>query len=360
VSKKTPLFLAHQSAGAKLVDFAGWQMPLHYGSQIDEHHQVRQNVGLFDVSHMGVVDLSGADVAAYLRKLLANNIDKLVDGQALYTCMLNEKGGVIDDLIVYRINQKFYRLVINAGCRENDVAWMRVHLDNFSVTLTERTDLSMIAIQGPNTDRVMQQWLPADQYAALQTLKAFHFLQLGEHFIAKTGYTGEQGYEIIIAEDQAEQIWQALIDYGAKPCGLGARDTLRLEAGLNLYGQDMDLNTTPLESNLAWTVAMEPADRHFVGRDALEAQQNQGMRQKLVGLVLEGAGIMRHDMVVNFDENGQGQITSGGYSPTLDKSIALARVPIDAEEKCSVQIRKQSVPAIIVKPPFVRHGKKMY
>lgn len=343
-----------------MVDFAGWDMPLHYGSQLQEHHQVRQHAGMFDVSHMGVVDLHGADAAAYLRLLLANNVDRLTDGKALYTCMLNEQGGVIDDLIVYRISQDAYRVVINAGTREKDVAWMRMQAQAFNVTLNERTDLAMLAIQGPEIIDKLSQLLPPDQAETARQLKPFTFAVLGDLFVARTGYTGEDGYEIILPDNKVEMLWQACLKAGILPCGLGARDTLRLEAGLNLYGADMDESVTPLESNLGWTVVMDPKERDFIGRAALEKQRQQGVSRRLVGLVLEGAGIIRNHQKVLISGDGEGEVTSGGYSPTLEKSIALARVPAEIGTQCFVEIRNKQVPAQVIKPPFVRHGKKMF
>ncbi|EKD71975.1 MAG: hypothetical protein ACD_46C00042G0002 [uncultured bacterium] len=359
MGKRTPFYASHVQANAKIVDFAGWDMPLHYGSQLQEHHQVRQQAGMFDVSHMGVVDLHGVDVQAYLRRLLANNVDRLVENKALYTCMLNEKGGVIDDLIVYKVNDHFYRLVINAGTREKDIAWMRMQAQSFDVSITERIDLAMLAIQGPEVKNKVTQFLSSEQAPLVQQLKPFTFAAVNDWFIARTGYTGEDGYEMIIPASDAEKIWQKMLSVGIAPCGLGARDTLRLEAGLNLYGSDMDENVTPLESNLAWTVIMDPADRNFIGRQALETQSQQGVKRKLVGLVLDGPGIIRNQQKVLIKNNGEGEVTSGGYSPTLEKSIALARVPADIGAECFVEIRNKQIPAQVIKPPFVRNGKKL-
>lgn len=362
MGKQTPFYDLHIKANAKMVDFAGWEMPLHYGSQLQEHQQVRQQAGLFDVSHMGVVDLHGQDTKAYLQHLLANNVDKLVDGKALYTCMLNESGGVIDDLIVYKISSDFYRVVINAGTRAKDLAWMREQIKSYSVELTERTDLAMLAIQGPEIRKKIPQLFTPTDAALIENLKPFTFMTRDGLFVARTGYTGEDGFEMIFNATDAPHWWQVLSAADIAPCGLGARDTLRLEAGLNLYGADMDEQVTPLESNLAWTVALEPADRHFIGRQALEQQVKQGVPQRLVGLVLDGPGIIRNHQRVSSDINGSGEVTSGGYSPTLEKSIALARLPaaIVEQGKCFVEIRNKQIPAQIVKPPFVRQGKKVF
>ena len=358
MGKRTPFYDLHLKANAKIVDFAGWDMPLHYGSQLQEHHQVRQQAGMFDVSHMGVVDLQGNDVAPYLRHLLANNIDRLTPGKALYTCMLNEQGGVIDDLIVYKIADDFYRLVINAGTRDKDIQWMKKQRGQFAFTLKERTDLVMLAVQGPSARTIIAS-LFQKQAEELQNLKPFNFMTVNDWFIACTGYTGEDGYEIILPAGDASATWQSLQEKGVFPCGLGARDTLRLEAGLNLYGADMNETVTPLESNLAWTVAMEPSDRHFIGRGALEKQLQDGIKHRLVGLVLEGPGIIRNHQTVLMNGDGSGEVTSGGYSPTLEKSIALARVPAGTGTHCSVEIRNKNIPAMVVNPPFVRKGKKM-
>jgi aminomethyltransferase len=360
VGKRTPFYELHLRANAKMVDFAGWEMPLHYGSQIQEHHQVRQHAGMFDVSHMGVVDLHGGDVAPYLRRLLANNIDRLIDGKALYTCMLNEKGGVLDDLIVYRLSDHDYRIVVNAGTREKDVAWMKMQADAFDFKQVERTDLVMLAVQGPEVKAKIAQLLSSQQADVVVNLRPFTFTVIDDLFIARTGYTGEDGYEIIFPATKANLLWQSLLNASVAPCGLGARDTLRLEAGLNLYGSDMDETVTPLESNLAWTVAMEPKERQFIGREALAIQSQQRMKRCLVGLVLEGPGVIRNHQKVIITSKGEGEVTSGGYAPTLGKSIALARVPAEIDTQCFVEIRNKQIPAQVVKPPFVRNGKKCF
>ena len=359
MGKRTPFYDLHVKSNAKIVDFAGWDMPLHYGSQLEEHHQVRQRAGMFDVSHMGVVDLHGQDAGKYLRQLLANNVDRLMPGKALYTCMLNENGGVIDDLIVYKVADDFYRLVINAGTREKDLAWMRQQAISFQIKLTERTDLVMLALQGPDVFARMPLLFP-EQAEQINNLKPFTFAQAGDWFIARTGYTGEDGVEIIFPAAEADSFWNKCLDAQIQPCGLGARDTLRLEAGLNLYGSDMDETVTPLESNLSWTVIMDPIDRDFIGRAALEKQKQQGVVKKLVGLVLDGPGVIRNHQKVFIESDGEGEVTSGGFSPTLNKSIALARVPANIGAQCYVEIRNKRIPALVIKPPFVRLGKKVF
>lgn len=358
MGKRTPLYNLHVEMGARMIDFSGWDMPLHYGSQIEEHHQVRQGAGMFDVSHMTIVDLEGGNARAFLRRLLANNVDRLKHpGKALYSCMLNENGGVIDDLITYCMNDRRFRLVVNAATRDKDLAWIEQQAKPFAVTVRERPDLAMIAVQGPQArSRVLSVLDPALRTAA-DALAPFTAFEADEWFIARTGYTGEDGFEVILPGARAPGLWKALHEEGVKPVGLGARDTLRLEAGMNLYGTDMDESTTPLESGLGWTVAWEPPERDFIGRRALEQQRQQAPKRKLVGLVLGDKGVLRGHQKVVVEGVGEGEITSGGFSPTLGKSIALARLPAAAGSMCKVSIRDKLAAARIVKPPFVRHGK---
>ena len=358
MAKRTPLYDLHVEMGARMIDFGGWDMPLHYGSQIEEHHQVRQGAGMFDVSHMTVVDLEGANARAFLRRLLANNVDRLKHpGKALYSCMLNENGGVIDDLITYCMNDQRFRLVVNAATRDKDLAWIEQQAEPFAVTVRERPDLAMIAVQGPQArSRVLSVLEPALRPAA-EALAPFTAFEAGAWFIARTGYTGEDGFEVIVPGERAPGFWKALHEAGVKPVGLGARDTLRLEAGMNLYGTDMDESTTPLESGLGWTVAWEPPERDFIGRRALEQQRKQAPKRKLVGLVLSDKGVLRGHQKVVVEGIGEGEITSGSFSPTLGKSIAFARLPAAAGNVCKVNIRDKLAAASIVKPPFVRHGK---
>ncbi len=357
---KTPLHDTHVSLGAKMVDFGGWDMPLHYGSQLQEHHVVRRDCGMFDVSHMNVIDLKGANTRDFLRLLLANDVVKLTTpGKALYSCMLNANGGVVDDLIVYYFDDQWYRIVANAGTRDKDMLWIQNAARQFGdVKVTQRDDLAMIAVQGPNAREKVYAALGESLRASAGTLKPFHSVSVGDLFIATTGYTGEDGFEIVLPAKSAPATWQALHQAGVAPAGLGARDTLRLEAGMNLYGQDMDENIGPLESGLAWTVAFNPSDRGFIGRDALEKQQAAGVPLKLVGLVLEGKGVLRNHQKV-FCTAGEGDITSGSFSPTLERSIALARVPaaVGVGDHCEVDVRGRREPARVVKYPFVRNGK---
>ncbi len=358
--KRTPLYDAHVSYGARIVDFAGFEMPIHYGSQIEEHHYVRQNAGMFDVSHMCVIDLHGARVRDFLRYLVANDVARLDgnEGKALYTCMLNEKGGVIDDLIIYYMDTVWYRLVVNAGTRDKDLAWINRHAVSFDVTVEERIDLAMIAVQGPNA-RFMVHEAMKDLAAEASKLERFSAYATHDRMIARTGYTGEDGYEIMLPNEAIENLWETLVEIGVKPCGLGARDTLRLEAGMNLYGQDMTDKTTPLISGLSWTVALIPEDRKFIGRDVLVQQKAEGVPQQLVGLVLEGKGVLRSHQKVIIEGVGEGEITSGSFSPTLGYAIALARIPAGSYQQCQVEIRNKLLSARVVKPPFVRNGKSV-
>ena len=357
MGSKTPLYDNHVEAGARIVDFGGWDMPLHYGSQKEEHHAVRQSAGVFDVSHMTVVDLAGERVREFLQYLVANDVAKLKDfGKALYTCMLQEDGGVIDDLIVYYIADDDFRLVVNAATREKDLAWVRRQAEAFGVQVAERAELAMLAVQGPKARELAAPVIPAEYRDAALALKPFFGLDAGDYFVARTGYTGEDGWEILMPAADAHAVWDRLIAAGIAPCGLGARDTLRLEAGMNLYGTDMDETVTPLESGLAWTVAWEPADRDFIGRAALEAQRGKTDKRRFVGLVLEDKGVLRNHMKVVVEGAGEGEITSGGFSPTLERSIALARVPAGDYDRAQVEVRGKLLDVRVVRPPFVRNG----
>jgi len=354
MGKKTPLYDCHLQANAKIVDFAGWDMPLHYGSQVQEHHHVRKDAGVFDVSHMTIIDCIGSNTISFLHRLVANNVDRLESAKALYTCMLNEQGGVIDDLIIYKIDSTFFRLVVNSATRDKDLAWINKQSEPFNISITERTDLAMLAIQGPAVKEKLSSLFEEKDWQAILALKPFHFISVKDYFIARTGYTGEDGFEVILPATMAPDFWNTLLKNGIFPCGLGARDTLRLEAGLNLYGADMDETVTPLESNLGWTVAWEPLDRDFIGRNALQEQRNVGIKKRLVGITLNGPGVLRnHQQII---ENGSivGEITSGSFSPTLNKGIALARVNADIGTTCLVDIRGKQVAIQVTKPPFIK------
>ena len=347
--KRTFLNQAHLDHGGKLVDFSGWSLPIHYGSQIKEHLAVRHGVGIFDVSHMTIIDCKGPMVRDFLRRVLANDVGSLAINQALYSVLLNERGGVVDDLIVYRLSD-CYRLVTNAATKDKVLAWL--DLQNLEQIQLEELDLSMIAIQGPRSLQAIGSWSKTYDF---ESLKPFSCVLIDEVLVARTGYTGEDGFELIVPNEQVVGAWNFFVNEGAVPAGLGARDTLRLEAGLNLYGQDMDEEVDPLVSNLGWTIKWEPKDRDFVGRDALQIRR-QELDEKLVGLILIGKGVLRHGQRVLTD-HGEGVITSGSFSPSMDCSIALARVPKLARERCRVEIRDKLVEAVVVKPPFVKHGK---
>jgi len=368
----TPLNAIHRALGARMVDFGGWDMPVNYGSQIEEHNAVRADAGMFDVSHMCVVDLSGPNTRAFLRGLLANNVDKLqTPGKALYSCMLDEKGGVIDDLIVYFFAEDRFRLVINASTAVGDIEWILSHnaATASGVTITPRrgdvapagvSKLAIVAVQGPNARQKVYQAFPSTQPA--DTLKPFNALvvhdpEMGELMVARTGYTGEDGFELVVPAENVAGIWEKLSAAGVRPAGLGARDTLRLEAGMNLYGQDMDVHTSPLDAGLAWTVDLQ-SERDFVGKSAMLAS---GQQKTFAGLILrDKGGVLRaHQKVIT--AAGDGEITSGTFSPSLSQSIAFARLPRDIAPGAEVQveIRDRKLTATVVKLPFVRNGKAL-
>lgn len=341
-----------------MTPFGGWEMPLHYGSQIDEHHEVRNNAGLFDVSHMLVLDLHGPGTRPFLRRLLANDIDKLKEpGQAIYSCMLNTSGGVIDDLVAYFRAEESYRLVLNAGNREQDMHWIRQQAAKFRVSLLPQTEFSMLAIQGPKAELLLCSVLDSKVSESTKALKRFQSLETEDLFISRTGYTGEDGFELILPSSQAEAWWQRLERAGAKPTGLGARDTLRLEAGMHLHGQDLDEHHSPLESGLGWTVAWQPETREFIGKDVLLRQKQRGGLPLFAGVLLLEKGVLRSGMTLLAGQQAIGVITSGGFSPSLNQSIALARVTGDLKgNKCEIEIRGKMKMAKLVKPVFVRNG----
>jgi aminomethyltransferase len=361
MDRRTVLYEAHRAMGARLVPFAGWAMPLHYGSQLAEHHAVRRAAGMFDVSHMGIVDLAGTRVGEFLGRLLANDVARIPQtGRALYGCLLNECAGVLDDLIVYHIHPQGYRLVVNAATRDKDLAWVRAQAQAYAVQVQVRDDLAMLAVQGPQAREQTMAVLGAPRARIAQGLRPFTCAQLGDWFVACTGYTGEDGFELMLPHTDALALWRDLAVQGVAPCGLGARDSLRLEAGMNLYGAEMDEAVTPLECGLGWTVAWEPAERRFIGREALEQQRARGVPRRQLGLILQGQGVLRAGQRVHCAELGEGLVTSGGFSPTLGRSIALARVPAATGTSCEVEIRGRPVAASVVKPPFVRQGKATF
>lgn len=356
---RTPLYQSHLTAGAKMVAFSGWMLPLHYGSQLEEHHQVRRDAGMFDVSHMTVVDVSGTQSRVYLQYLLANDVARLqVTGQALYSAMLNQTAGVLDDLLVYR-TESGYRLVLNAATHDQDLAWMRQQAGPFAVTLNERNELAIIAVQGPRARTACAGVLSASRAALITTLEPFHATSDGQWMLARTGYTGEDGLEIILPACEAPVLWAELLRAGVKPCGLGARDTLRLEAGLNLYGAELDEHSSPLAANMGWSIAWEPVGRDFIGRQALEAQRQAADQPRQVGLVLRERAVLRSGQPVMVAGQSVGRITSGSFSPTLGCSIALARVPRDIGSTAQVEVRGQQLEVQVVRPGFVRHGRSL-
>ncbi|WP_297920510.1 glycine cleavage system aminomethyltransferase GcvT [uncultured Agitococcus sp.] len=357
---KTALYEQHLALNARMVDFGGWDMPVQYSSVLAEHHAVRRAVGMFDVSHMTVLELTGADAVPYLRRLLANDVSRLkIAGKALYSAMLNEQGGVIDDLIVYApTTQKpdLWRVIVNCGTHDKDLAWMQKQAEGFAINLIERTDLAMLAVQGPKAYRVVSDVLGDEAGAIIQALKVFQGREYNDWFIARTGYTGEEGLEILVPEAQIADFWQKLLAAEVLPCGLAARDTLRLEAGMNLYGNEMNDDVSPLVANMAWTIAW---DHDFIGKEALVTEQANGVKQQLVGLVLQDKGVLRSHQKVIVDGVGEGETTSGTFSPTMEKSIALARIPAGDVQQVWVEIRGKRLAANVVKPPFVRLGKKL-
>jgi aminomethyltransferase len=358
MGQHTPLYQAHLNAGAKIVDFAGWDMPLHYGSQLQEHHQVRQAAGVFDVSHMGVIDVNGCDAERFLRTLLPNDVARLSPGKALYSCLLNHEGGILDDLIVYYRRNGYYRIVVNAATRHKDLAWMQQHSAAYAVAIEERRDLAILAVQGPNARALTLPLLPPDLRSAAHALRYFYACDNDHYFIGRTGYSGEDGFELIVPATDAAPLWDALLAAGVKPIGLGARDTLRLEAGMCLYGSDMDEHTTPYEAGLGWTVTWN--ERDFIGRHALQTQHEHGTAMTLKGLVLCDKGVPRPHQQVYVGDLCVGELSSATFAPSVGKGIALARVPTSLEGEVSVAIRDKKIAALIVKLPFVRHGHVFY
>lgn len=359
--QRTPLYEEHCKVRATLVDFAGWSLPIHYGSQLQEHHAVRNEAGVFDVSHMTVIDLKGENARSFLRYLLANDVAKLPLKKALYGCMLNESGGIIDDLIVYYLRESpdYYRMVVNAATREKDIVWIKKQAEPFNIDIEVCQDIAMIALQGPLALSKLASVLSPACMNAVSSLHRFEACTEGHWFIARTGYTGEDGVEIILPAKEAPLLWQQLLNNGVKPCGLGARDTLRLEAGMHLYGSDMDENVTPLESGLGWTVSFEDSDRNFIGKAALLQQKAEGVKHRFVGLILEAKGVLRNHQRIVCANAEDGEITSGSFSPTLQQAIAMARIPASAKENhCQIDMRGRLLPARIVNLPFVRKSKE--
>ena len=356
--KKTKLYEKHVQAGAKMVDFAGWDMPLHYGSQINEHKVVRSDAGIFDVSHMRFLTIQGVDAEGFMRRLICGDVASISENQGLYSCMLNENGGIIDDLIAYKIDNDNYHMVVNAGTAAKDLAWMHQQAGGMQVEIIENEDRSILALQGPKARDKFASAFPEHQAAS--ALNKFHFTIIKDMFIARTGYTGEDGYEIVIPNEQAEDVWDRIIGAGFTPAGLGSRDTLRLEAGLSLYGNDLDEDHSPLASALSWTVNWNKDDdqpRDFIGKEALLKEKEAGIKHRLVGLYITTPGVLRAGSKAQTPE-GEGVLTSGGFSPTLNHSIALARIPFAHKGgECQVNMRDKLIDARIIRPPFVKDGK---
>jgi aminomethyltransferase len=355
MSKHTMLHDEHVHLGGKMVDFAGWEMPLHYGSQIEEHHAVRNNAGAFDVSHMTVIDVWGQEALPWLQHILANDVGLIKRGEAQYGLLLNSDAGIIDDLIVYQ-RESDYRLIVNAGTREKVLSWFEQNQSGFQVNWKRRSGMAIIAVQGPRAIARVKQATGFDG----ATMSPFTFLENDDSWmIARTGYTGESGLEIVLPEQAALELWQNLMKAGVVAVGLAARDTLRLEAGMSLSGQDMDETTHAMESALGWTIAWKPENRSFIGRESLEQIRKAGSALKLCGIVLQGRGVLRHGQKI-ISKAGDGTVTSGIFSPTLGYSIGLARVPKNIESDCQVEIRGKKLDVKIVRPPFVRNGQKVY
>jgi aminomethyltransferase len=355
--QQTPFYSNHLASNAKIVDFGGWALPINYGSQIKEHEAVRTNSGMFDVSHMLITDISGIDAKNFFRYLICNDVAKLEKfgiGKALYSGLLNHEAGIIDDLIIY-LMPFGYRLVTNAATEEKDMAWIKSIARDFQVNLTKRRDLAMLAVQGPKAiDQVIKIFPTLNE--KLTNLKPFMAIENNDYFFARTGYTGENGLEIMLPQKLASEFWNKLLKEGVIPCGLGARDTLRLEAGMNLYGHDMNENFSPLDSGMDWVVDLSDSSRDFIGRKSYESLQ-ASVHDIQVGLILTGKGVLREGQDVLVDANKVGVITSGTFSPTLKCSIAMARVNPNVSNIVQVKIRDNLELAKVVKLPFVRNGK---
>nr|AAW49997.1 hypothetical protein FTT0407 [synthetic construct] len=355
---KTPLYESHMAANAKMVDFSGWSMPINYGSQIQEHNNVREDCGIFDVSHMLAVDIQGSEAEKFLRYLLANDVAKLQENKAQYGCMLNHDAGIVDDLITYKVTDEHFRIVVNAGNRESDVAWFNQNAQNFDVAITPQTDLAIVAVQGPKAVAVIKRVVTKEIATEIEALLPFSFKFFSKWMVARTGYTGEDGFEVILPATQVKKFWDSLLENGAQPAGLGARDTLRLEAGMHLYGADMDTSTTPLERGLGWSVDLSDEHRDFIGKKAYFAKKAQGVDTKWVGVVLKTKGVLRAGQEIDFDNGEKGYITSGSFSPTLKVAIGLAYVPKQADNPV-VNIRGKELEVELVKPKFVKNGKSL-
>ena len=362
--KQTPLHDAHEALGARMMAFGGFDMPVQYDSIIDEHNAVRNNAGLFDISHMGEVMVRGPKALDFVQHLVTNDAGKLYDGRAMYTVMCTPEGGAVDDLVVYRLAEDAYLMVINAANIEKDIAWMHDHNPMGAKLEDVSDDTALLALQGPKAFDIAQPFTDVD----LSELKFYHFEEITDGsfmdcervLLSHTGYTGERGLEIYCAPDDAEKIWTTLLDagedHGLKPAGLGARDTLRLEAGYCLYGNDLTEDTSPLEAGLGWVVKLDKGG--FIGRDALKSEAETGPERKLVGFTVEGRGIPRHDYpILNAEGNEIGVVTSGTQSPILEQGIGLGYVPNDETytepgQLLGIKTRRRTLDATVTKPPF--------
>ena len=348
---RTFLHSSHKMLGAKFVNFSGWEMPIHYGSQINEHNYVRNDLGIFDVSHMNIFDFNGAEAQGFLRYVLTNDVDKIGNGCALYSVITNEKGGIIDDLIVYKFNNEKFRVVSNCSTFENVKAFFELNINKFNCQLIHKSSLGILAIQGPKSKSSIEDMLGLD----LSSCKSFSFIEKINLFISRTGYTGEDGFEIIGEHKQLQEIWDLCISKNISPIGLGARDTLRVEAGMNLNGTDMTIENNPFESNLGWVVDFNDIERDFIAKEKL-AEIKRSNQLKLVGVLLEEKGILRGGQKI-IKGAIEGNITSGTFSPFMKKSIGIARVPIDISESANVLIRNKPLNVKILSLPFIRKGK---
>ncbi|MDY7095850.1 MAG: glycine cleavage system aminomethyltransferase GcvT [Acidobacteriota bacterium] len=363
--RRTALYDCHLEAGARMVGFAGWEMPVQYAGLMAEHEAVRTAAGLFDVSHMGEVRIQGPDAEAFLQYLTPNNVAKLKVGRAHYSALLTEEGTYIDDLLIYRLADDDFLVVVNAANVDGDFAWIHSHAEAFSGEVTARNvsdDYALLALQGPRAVEILSQLTESD----LEAIRYYRFAH-GEvdgvpAILSRTGYTGEDGFELYLAPEHAAQVWRALLaagaDRGLQPAGLGARDSLRLEAAMALYGHEIDNTTTPWEAGLDWTVKLKAGD--FIGRDALVAQQEKGIERKLVGFVVTGRGIAREGHGVVHGGETVGKVTSGTFSPTFKQALGLAYVPVELAEPgtaLTLEVRGREIPAEVRETPFYRRDK---
>jgi aminomethyltransferase len=355
--RRTPLYDEHKALGARLVDFAGWQMPVQYEGIKAEHQAVRTAAGLFDVSHMGEAFFRGPDAEKAVQRLVTRDVSRLETGQSGYSAVCYEDGGTVDDVLVYRRPDDFL-VVVNASNREKDLDHFRANTEDLDVEISDETEAwALLALQGPESADLLQRLTETD----LTNLKYFRFTE-GEvagarTIISRTGYTGEDGFELYLPSDDAPRVWRELLEAGATPAGLGARDTLRLEAGMCLYGNELDPETTPLEAGIGFAVHLDK-EQEFIGQDALRREKEEGLRKKLVGFEVEGRGIARHDHPVRVEDETVGRVTSGTFSPTLNRAIGLALVSPGVEDEFEVVIRERPVEAHTVELPFYRREKR--